>query len=592
VARRIVVIAAFLLGGPVSAQTLRGRVVDAGTTSSVVGAHVMLLDAAGRTLRSVLTNEQGRFQIRAPAAGDYRLRVEMIGRSSTTSEVLAIAAGDARETTLELALAPVSLPGLDVRSSERCELRSAASGDVVTVWEEARKALAVEAAVRGQRIFRFDLVRYERHYDETLRTITRENQRHMSRASGDPFVSVPAEQLAREGYRERRDDDWFLHGPTGDVLLSQSFLDTHCFFLRRDRDRQDRIGLAFEPVPQRKLTDVEGVLWLDARSAELRTLEFRYTEMPPPFPRGAYGGNVEFQRLPNGAFIVRKWEIYSPILGRNDQMFGGRRIGGERVVGRFVDGGEVLNIFARDGSIIDTTPRATLAGMVWDSTAGRPAAGAEVFIVGTAVTGRTDALGRFRLSGLASGRFAAAFRYTSPDSITFEVAPRPIELVPGQVTELPLGTLRMPTGVTANEMSRRDTLSRVGRAIGYTNWDLLVRPQGDSAILGRMGGVVLDSASGRAIAGARVIVRGALLADFTLSVMTRRDGTFRPLDLLPGEYEVIAEHTNYVMNMTRVQLEPAQSLVLNVHLGRDDSAAALRAVLFVTAGCGHARTRR
>ena len=71
------------------------------------------------------------------------------------------------------------------------------------------------------------------------------------------------------------------------------------------------IGVAFEPVKQRRDTDIEGVLWVDRESAQLRYLEFRYT---PISWRGRElsGGKVEFHQLPSGAWIVRRWSIRMP----------------------------------------------------------------------------------------------------------------------------------------------------------------------------------------------------------------------------------------------------------------------------------------
>jgi len=58
------------------------------------------------------------------------------------------------------------------------------------------------------------------------------------------------------------------------VFLSDPFLDTHCFRIRPSRDADGTVGLAFEPVESREVSDVEGVLWLDEQTAELRVLEF------------------------------------------------------------------------------------------------------------------------------------------------------------------------------------------------------------------------------------------------------------------------------------------------------------------------------
>jgi hypothetical protein len=105
-----------------------------------------------------------------------------------------------------------------------------------------------------------------------------------------------------------------IYGPNTDVLLSREFQNTHCLGLRRERTRPEQIGLTFAPVEGRTLPDIEGVLWLDAASAELRTLEFEYRNMPSRLIRGDYVGSADFIRLAEGTWIIRRWRLASPRL--------------------------------------------------------------------------------------------------------------------------------------------------------------------------------------------------------------------------------------------------------------------------------------
>ena len=57
--------------------------------------------------------------------------------------------------------------------------------------------------------------------------------------------------------------------PDARVLLSDEFLDTHCFRIAEAQNGDGRIGLAFEPLEDSPLRDIEGVLWIDRSTAML-----------------------------------------------------------------------------------------------------------------------------------------------------------------------------------------------------------------------------------------------------------------------------------------------------------------------------------
>jgi hypothetical protein len=423
--------------------------------------------------------------------------------------------------------------------------------------------------------------------DENGRRVVNETASYVSRFSGDPFISRPAAQLVAEGYAEPDGEDFIFYGPNGTVLLSDPFLDTHCFYLRRDRDHRGEIGLAFEPLKDRKLTDIEGVLWLNEQTAELRSLEFTYTNPPPQLPPAKRGGEATFQRLPNGAFIVREWSIRSPVFQRTESTFGGQRVRGERIVGYYVDGGEVINIIDRSGRVVDASPRAVLAGIVFDSTAGAPLDSADVTLIGTNYAGRSDAQGRFRILNLPPGIYSVGFRHARTDSWRWTPEPVEVELKRGEVTDVRLTIPRAgPPLVMITDAARRDSIAALGRAYGHPEWAYLLMPTATpsaididtTAASGRMRGRVLTE-EGEPIAGARVAIDST-----RWTTVSGDDGRFRFDAMRPGVHTMVVTAPGFRRNETRVALHPGQFLDAEIRLTRATAGAVPRRRDVVGAG--------
>jgi hypothetical protein len=298
---------------PTSAQTVRGRVVDQGSAAPLPGAIVSLLDQGGARVRSVLTNGTGAFLMSGAPAGRYLLRVEMIGRRSVESDPFVVTPGvDPAALTIELPAQPITLAGIDVSTAQRCAPGREAARETYTVWQEAEKALRAAALTSRQPLYRFRILAYERLLDPRSGNVLREATQEEVQASSDPFNSLPPAEIARSGYVRQEGNEVSIWGPNTDLLLSGEFQTTHCFALRREQGRPGLIGLTFEPVEGRDLPDIEGVLWVDAASAELRTLEFEYRNLPSTLVRGEYTGFAEFHRLEEGTWIIRRWRLRSP----------------------------------------------------------------------------------------------------------------------------------------------------------------------------------------------------------------------------------------------------------------------------------------
>lgn len=304
-----------LLPGSLAAQTVRGLVVEQGTGAPVEGVMVWLLDARAR-YGGVLTGADGRFFLRAPAAGRYVVRTERIGYADVESDTLQIGAGEYVDVRLESPHRAVSLEGLVVEGEGRCETRPAEGAQVARLWTEARKALEVAAWAGRQGLFRYDLARWERTLEPG--TLREKSGRRTERTvlTSSPMRSVPVAVLHRRGFiQDLLGGGWEYYAPDANVLLSDLFLDTHCFSAVQGRGAQaGLVGLAFRPVRDRRLPDVEGVLWLRRSTAELQYLEFRYTQLPHGLVSADAGGRVDLERLPSGAWIVRRWHLRMPSL--------------------------------------------------------------------------------------------------------------------------------------------------------------------------------------------------------------------------------------------------------------------------------------
>jgi len=111
----LVLLAATLASSPLAAQqptdraALRGFVVDAQEGKGVSGAEVTL-DGTG--LR-VFTDDKGRFRFETLRPGRYFLHVYRIGYE-TRGDSLIVPDGISMDVTLEISVAPIELPGIEV----------------------------------------------------------------------------------------------------------------------------------------------------------------------------------------------------------------------------------------------------------------------------------------------------------------------------------------------------------------------------------------------------------------------------------------------------------------------------------------------
>lgn len=451
--RTAAVLLALLLPLPLAAQTVRGTLVEEAGGGPVGSALVLLLDADGKSRAGALTDASGAFAITAPGPGSYTLRAERIGHASVTSPPLSLRAGETVEHRLVAPSRMVALEGITVkgRSGRRCEVRPGSGTATLALWEEARKALNAAVWARDSRQHTYEVVRFERELDPGSLRVVREDRTTKTEVTTHPFESIPADSLSRRGFVQTTPEGTFYYAPDAHVLLSDSFLNDHCFHVAEGGE-EGLVGLAFEPVRGRSVPDVRGVFWLDQETAELRYLEYGYVRPPVSVPAGKLGGRVEFERLPTGAWIVGRWAIRMPQIVREvatttetTGSLPGRR-SRERLTAIHEQGGEV----AVAGTGARRLPaRVALAGSVYDSLGAAPLAGASVFLSGTAHRAVTDAEGRFRMAGVPEGDYSLSFSH--PVLAALGVAPpvRAVSLRGGDPAAVELATPSAGTLATA-----------------------------------------------------------------------------------------------------------------------------------------------
>lgn len=444
------------------AQVLRGTVVDRESGVPVPMALLVVLDEDDATVGRVLTDQTGRFIHRLSGPGVYRVRVERIGLRSETSDPVTVAAGTTASVHLRVGQDPIELPGLVVQGEERCRTPGEEGALIADLWDEARKALGMAVATEEQLGLHIRTRNHERTRDIATMEVLDQRFRSWSGITRTPYMAEPPDALADEGYVRREEDGYRYFGLAAETILSRTFEETHCFRVRgpaADQDA-DEIGLAFEPVRGRRTPDVSGVLWLDRETAELRRVEYGYTDhlQPVRLPEDVFGGMTEFRKLPDGGWIVDRWWIRMPQsehVIESDHLPRGTRARGAvrsdadarrdfRRVGISVleVGGTVLSVGSTARPVIGT---GVIQGEVYDSISGEALIDAEIFVLGTSVRTRTDRAGTFRLPRLAPGTWQVGFQHDRLDDLGFAPEPVEVELLRDGAAEV---RLAVPPAVT------------------------------------------------------------------------------------------------------------------------------------------------
>lgn len=441
-----------------AAQVVRGVVVEEASGRGLPGVVVVLLDSAGNRLGGVLVGDDGRFAVRAMAAGRYALRAERIGYRAGTPTPVTLGAGQTVELRLVTQPVPVVLGAVRVTGKSPCVAGASDGREVSEVWEETRKALFATDLTQQQELFTARVTRFDRTLDARTGRVTSYQTRESKAVTRSPFVSETAARLSANGYVRQNGTDLVYYAPDASVLLSNEFLRDHCFRLRAgEGKRQGLIGLAFEPVKGRTQPDILGTLWIDEKSAELRDLEFAYRGMenlPRESKSEDFGGHIEFHRMPTGAWIVERWMIRMPMLADRGKLAheplvvpGTAPSQADRIqlAGIREAGGEVVESVARGSRRELTTEVASVRGVVFDSTQMAPLKDARVFLDGTQFSTRSTSDGSFLIEKVPPGTYSISVIHARFDSLSVAPPAMTIELRPNEES---MAQLAAPSAAT------------------------------------------------------------------------------------------------------------------------------------------------
>lgn len=411
--------ATVLLTAPAAlAQSVRGTIVRPADGAAIPGVVVVLMDARDSVVARALTNERGEYRLATRLAGTYRERTLRIGYRPYTSEPFALVTGQEVVRRPSLASVAFSLDTVRVVNVNSCGVRADTATATFAIWEQVRAALTAAQLSSADRSSAARVVTYERTLEADGRRIRNQQSALKGNYSSRPWRAQSVSELHALGFvRDEPDGGRTYLAPDIDVLLSDTFLDDHCFRIARSDDRS-LIGLEFEPARERRaFPDIRGTIWLDRATAELDRVDFRYANVSREEIDGGAGGTLAFVRMSNSEWAISRWSIRMPVLERRETGgFGAPRGWDIRLAEIKVAGGE-LALVVRGRDTLWARAPLVLSGTTVDSVTGRAIAESRVSVLGTALAGRTDAQGRFSIAGLLPGVYTLEVRTPSLDAV-------------------------------------------------------------------------------------------------------------------------------------------------------------------------------
>ena len=346
---------------PASAQTVRGLLTDSVSRTPLPGAFLTLVDASGVERARVMTNQAGEFVVTAPAAGSYRLRSKRIGFRPLVSAPLTLGAGETISYNAAIDPIPISLQTVVVAGERQCDVESGAS--TAALWDEVREALAAVSWTSRVPAYWYDIAYFKRELTAGARRKSEDSTWDRTGFSLNPIRNLATpDELVTQGYVVVTDTaGWIYRAPDPDVLLSPSFLRTHCFETQTGKgDNAGLVGLGFTSARDRTVPEITGTLWVDRANSELRALDFKYIRLPQELVSSSAGGHIEFLRLPSGVWIIRDWWLRMP---RSEMKQRPMAMGEQLEVVGFVEmGGSARTIKTKSGTLVYGTEQVATAG--------------------------------------------------------------------------------------------------------------------------------------------------------------------------------------------------------------------------------------
>lgn len=302
-----------LWGSAAGAQSVRIQVVEASSGAPVPGALISLAPVGGRFGDERMADERATRTFAVPTSGDYTVRVRRIGFAASTHQVSLTAQPETQTVVVSVVPIPTVLPAVAVTTTG-CPRRERDAEQLAVVHDEVSKSLVSTKLSIQQRRELATALKFRRQLTVDGR-VHGGDSTYVRVNAARPYTAPSARLLLRDGFVVRDDDGWRFFGPDPELLLSDQFLRTHCFYLTRGTGRHaGRIGLSFEPVRGRRDPGIAGTLWVDRATSELREAEYRYVNLPREIHSPEAGGHLRFARLSSGPWRIEEWVIRMPVV--------------------------------------------------------------------------------------------------------------------------------------------------------------------------------------------------------------------------------------------------------------------------------------
>lgn len=300
------------------AQVVRGRILEEEAGTAIPYALVTLLDSAVAPVAQALSDLDGSFSIPAPGEGSYSVRIERMGIRAFVSDPFLVTADATPLREFRVRVEAIVLSGVEATVARRCSGDPERTYEGRTLFEEVRQAHLSDPPPQPVGPIRYEILEYGRIWDGAgtglfgADTIT-------YRLQEDPYRSLPVDSLLAFGFVQPAPNGqgWAYFGPDVDVLLADTFLEAYCFSMSAEEGEPGQVGLSFEPAGPEFAPGIGGILWIDRASLDLESVEFTFTRYPYRVrgsgPRGVRGGGeIRFQRLDGGGYIVTHWRMLAP----------------------------------------------------------------------------------------------------------------------------------------------------------------------------------------------------------------------------------------------------------------------------------------
>ena len=429
----IAVLAAVLIPCPVPGQVVHGIVTERVSGARVPGVVVSVGLTGDTALRYGLTNQRGEYAIVLARPGTYSLSAKRIGVERFEAPGFEIRAGETKRLDIVLARFDYKLPTVRVAANNLCIPRQNQLRTIVALWDEVRTALIAAEVSQEQHLIQGWLTVYNRSLEpQSLRIL--QDQRSVSQGLYDrPMRSISGDSMVRAGFWRAQDSDTLeFHGPDANALLSDAFQSNHCFELVSGSGQNKGMhGLEFRPRRNRATGGINGTIWIDAGTFELRFVDFRYTNLIT-IPRNVnLGGEVHFLRHESGAWVVRRWFIRMPQFPDVESVavVNGRviRTRQARVYRVIEEGG---GLFAP--GLVPWEKPGTIVGTVMDSTGRAPLQGTTVSLSGTPFSVEVDSSGAFRFDSIPSGAYTLIASHQAYAQYGQLVDDEPLNVIAGE----------------------------------------------------------------------------------------------------------------------------------------------------------------